>query len=308
MTTQVWLGDLLRAIAAGAEPRRAAEMLGLVPESAETAAAEPAAVVTGSEPAAPTPSPAPPEPVDTVDTTATALGEVPMLPELRREPAGVTDWAPGPSLPLPGADQSPEPTPLLAPRTTAAVLHALLATLTDDGEPDVEAISELWAQGKPMRILPRHPRPTLRFGVQVLVDVGEAMELFARDQHDLVTRIRAVAGVETTSVAYFADVPTRGTGPRGRRTWRDYTPPSRGTRVLLLSDFGIGGPVFHDRRGTPAEWREFITSVRRAGCSPVGLAPYPPSRRPAWLSDSMPVLLWDRGTTAGRASMAVRRG
>lgn len=307
MTTRIWLGDLLRAIAAGAEPRRAAEMLGLVQESTETTAAEPATVAAEGESAVPPPSPAPAESTGTVEPPATGLRDVPMLPELRREPAGVTEWAPGPSLPLPGIDQSPEPTPLLAPRTTAAVLHALLATLTADGEPDIAAISDLWAQGRPVRTLPRHPRPTLRFGVQVLVDVGEAMELFARDQHDLVTRIRAVAGVETTSVAYFADVPTRGTGPRGRRTWRDYTPPSRGSRVLLLSDFGIGGPAFHDRRGTPAEWREFVTSVRRAGCSPVGLVPYPPSRWPTWLSASMPVLLWDRATTAGRACVAVRR-
>ncbi|HEX8869192.1 MAG TPA: hypothetical protein VF821_26265 [Lentzea sp.] len=306
--TQVWLGDLLRAIAAGAEPRRAALALGLVPESAGVAEPEPVAVDDSPSAATPVAGVAPREPAGNVDAPASASREVPMLPELRREPAGTTDWAPGPSLALPGADQSPEPTPLLTPRTTAAVLHALLATLTDDGPPDVEAIRDLWARGKPIRTLPRHPRPSLRFGVQVLVDVGEAMELFARDQHDLVSRIRSVAGVETTSVAYFADVPTRGCGPRGRRTWSSYAPPSRGSRVLLLSDFGVGGPAFHDRRSTPAEWRAFITSVRRAGCTPVGLVPYPPSRWPAWLSAAMPVLLWDRATTAGRASTAVRRG
>ncbi len=208
----------------------------------------------------------------------------------------------------PAEDQSPEPTPLLTPRTAAAVLHTLLATLTADGEPDVEAVARLWARGKPIRRLPRRSRPTLRFGVQVLVDLGEPMQLFAADQRDLLARIHAVAGVETTSLRYFADVPTRGAGPRGRRTWRPYTPPAAGTRVLVLSDFGLGGPSFYDRRSTPAEWRAFISSVRRAGCSPVGLVPYPSPRWPGWLTAAVPLLMWDRGTTVGRVSVAVRRG
>lgn len=307
MTSQVWLGDLLRAIAAGAEPRRAAELLGLVqpaPPSigvaVEIAAVEP--------PPAAHRSPVAEEPAPVRDERREEPAQsVPILPELSREAAHETDWTPVPSLPRPGEDQSPEVIPLFAPRTAAAVLQAVLSTHTDDGEPDVEAVARLWAQGKPIRTLPRRPRPTLRFGVQVLVDAGEAMELFTRDQQDLVTRIRAVAGTETTAVAYFADVPTRGAGPRGRRTWRPYAPPSTGGRVLVLSDFGIGGPAFHDRRGTPAEWLAFIAAVHRAGCSPVGLVPYPPPRWPAWLSSAIPLLMWDRGTTVGRATVSVRR-
>jgi hypothetical protein len=309
MTTQIWLGDLLRAVAAGAPPRRAAELLGLVQE--EQPAAEVAEVVEEV-----TPQPVEEAPSLPAEASAESPGEteqeppqaVPMLPELSREPTGETDWTPVPSLPLPAQDQSPQPSPLLTPRTAAAVVHALLSTRTDDGEPDVEAVARLWARGKPVRRLPRLARPTLRFGAQVLVDIGEPMQLFAGDQRDLVARIHAVAGVETASVAYFADVPTRGAGPRGRRTWRPYTQPSAGSRVLLLSDFGIGGPVLYDRRGTPAEWREFISSLRRAGCSPVGLVPYPPSRWPAWLASALPLLMWDRSTTVGRASVAVRRG
>lgn len=309
MASEVWLGDLLRAVAAGAPPRRAAELLGLVPETA------PAPVVVEPGPAE--------RPPDTPKATSNAAAQpqaeppsadqdppqsVPMLPELSSEPLAETDWSPVPSLPLPDDDQSPLSTPLLAPRTAAAVLHTLLATLTADGDPDVEAVARLWAQAKPLRTLPRKSRATLRFGVQVLVDMGEAMQLFADDQRDLVARIRSVAGTETVAVRHFSDVPSRGAGSGGRRTWRPYTPPSTGSRVLLLSNFGIGGPRFHDRRGTPAEWRRFIASVRRAGCSPVGLVPYPPSRWPAWLASSLPLLTWDRDTTVGRASVAVRRG
>ncbi|MFS8100567.1 hypothetical protein LFM09_25905 [Lentzea alba] len=230
-----------------------------------------------------------------------------MLTEVTSKPAAASSWIPGPSLPLPAGDQTPHPTPLLSPRTTAAVLHTVLSTTAEDGQADVEAITRLWARGEPIRSLPRKPRQTLRFGVQVLVDLGEAMQLFARDQRELVGQIRSVAGLESTSVEYFADIPTRGSGPGGRRTWRDYTTPSRGSRILILSDFGIGGPAFHDRRGKPAEWLSFLNKVRREGCSPVGLVPYPPSRRPAWLTSSLPLVLWDRSTTVGRAAASVRR-
>jgi hypothetical protein len=307
MTAQVWLGDLLRAVATGVDARRAAELLGLVPHSPTSPPAENTPTVEPpSAPAAATPAP---EPVQGAgDAAGLPPRAVPMLSEWSRNVAGsTTNWIAGPSLPLPDDDQSPVRTPLLAPRTTAAVLHTLLSTPAADGELDVDAVIKLWEQGKPVRFLPKKRRPTLRFGVQVLVDVGAGMELFSRDQHDLVTRIRSVAGVEATAVSYFSDAPGRGAGPGTRRTWRDYRPPSRGSRVLVLSDFGIGGPAFHDRRGTPAEWRRFVATVRRAGCSPVGLVPYPPSRWPAWLSSSMPLLLWDRGTTASRVTVAVRR-
>lgn len=307
MVPQVWLGDLLRAIAAGADPHDAAELLGLVArrDCVPPADAGPPEPVPPS--GADRPKTAEPLPDQSGSTSHTPPRAVPMLPELSRGEAGRSDWTPGPSLPLPAADQSPEPTPLLAPRTTAAVLHTLLATTAPDGDPDVEAVARLWAQGKPVQTLPRTVRPTLRFGVQVLVDIGEAMQLFSRDQSELVAHIRTVAGTEFTSVSYFADVPARGVGRAGRRTWRDYTPPSIGSRVLILSDFGIGGPSTHDSRSTPAEWRDFISAVRKADCFPVGLVPYPSSRWPAWLTSSMPLLLWDRTTTTSDAAVAVRR-
>ncbi|WP_329790457.1 hypothetical protein V1227_00795 [Lentzea sp. DG1S-22] len=310
MAPQVWLGDLLRAVAAGAPPRRAAELLGLVPEAAPAPAV--AELVAAEQPQA-TP-PLPPDPVAKPRAEPPPADEepppqaIPMLPESSTLPLRETDWSPLPSLRLPEDDQSPRPTPLLAPRTAAAVLHAVLATFAADGDPDVEAITRSWAQAKPLRTLPVKPRATLRFGVQVLVDTGEGMQLFASDQRDLVARIRSVAGAENVRLLYFSDVPSRGAGSGGRRTWRLYEPPSTGSRVLLISDFGIGGPRFHHRRSTTAEWRAFLAAVRRAGCSPIGLVPYPPSRWPAWLASSLPLLLWDRSTTVSRASVAVRRG
>ena len=109
------------------------------------------------------------------------------------------------------------------------------------------------------------------------------MELFARDQEELITRIKSVAGAENVAVNFFTDSPMRGAGPGPRRTWRAYHSPGAGCRILVVSDFGIGGPAFHVRRSRLAEWQDFMIQVSRGGCLAVGLIPYPPDRWPGWL-------------------------
>jgi hypothetical protein len=197
--------------------------------------------------------------------------------------------------------------PLLPPRSAAAILLTMIARNTEDGPLDVAAIVEMLARRQAVERLPREVRPTLRFGVQVLVDLGLAMQPFAQDQVQVVAQVRGVAGPERTSVLYFADSPTRGAGPGPRRTWRRYEPPQRGTRVIVLSDCGLSGPALHPRRSQPEEWQSLAGQLRREECDPVALIPLPVVRWPRWLSTLMPLVCWDRNTTAASVSFSVGR-
>jgi hypothetical protein len=69
--------------------------------------------------------------------------------------------------------------------------------------------------------------------------------------------------------------------------------------VLVISDFGIGGPLFHPRRSRLEEWAKFAQLLADAECPVVGLTPYPPNRWPTGLTHYIPLLTWDRGITVG---------
>jgi hypothetical protein len=311
MAGEIWLGDLARAFAAlgpatDKERHSIARLLGVGAPERATAHEQvsPARVEQGEE-----------------ITDVTGLGDradqaagppaapanLSLLTPLTEEQVSAALESAQP-LPRPGAGQPmavSQREPLLPPRSAAAILLTMIARNTEDGPLDVAAIVEMLARRQAIDRMPREVRPTLRFGVQVLVDLGLAMQPFAQDQIQVVAQVRDVAGPERTSVLYFADSPARGAGPGPRRTWRRYQPPERGTRVIVLSDCGLSGPVLHPQRSQPEEWRSLVGQLRRAECDLVALLPQPVVRWPRWLSTLMPLVCWDRSTTSASVSSSV---
>jgi hypothetical protein len=195
---------------------------------------------------------------------------------------------------------TPDHIPLLPPASTRAVLQALLTQESLDGPVDHAALVDAAARRR-LAALPRSAVPTMRFGVQVLVDQGDGMVPFARDQVHLVHQIREVAGADRVEVRYFADAPQRGAGDGPLWTWTEYRPPAPKTRIVLLSDLGIGGVLWSPSRSARTEWESFAELARWHRCDVVALVPYP--RWPAWASRLFTVVAWDRTLTATRASM-----
>jgi hypothetical protein len=304
----IWLADVARAFAAlrpatAEERRQIAGLLGVGPPAAP--ADEPVSPpAEGEQLTQVTNAVDQPEPEADAPAGAAPTADLPLLTPVAREPVSAVGWgvrslprsAARPPGPVPGRE------PLLAPRGAASILQAMIARSTEEGPLDVATIVDFLARRQTLERLPREVRPTLRFGVQVLVDMGLAMEPFAGDQAQVIAQVRDVAGPQRTSVRYFADAPARGAGPGAGRTWKRYEPPDPGTRVLILSDFGLGGPVPHPRRSQPDEWRSLIGELRRRDCDAVGLLPVPAGRWPAWLLALIPLICWDRTATAGRVS------
>ncbi|MFC7302998.1 hypothetical protein ACFQVC_02035 [Streptomyces monticola] len=329
MSGDIWIGDLLNAFATAAateeDKRHIARLLGF----ADTAAARPGAAGRSGERPRHASAPEDESPVDAPDaddtghapdtpptdltaptTTApdTTTDGPQLLTPVAHEPRPPEEWLVD-SLAAPGTRRTGAPlpyTPLLAPRSAPAILQLALSQLIPGGDLDVPETVRVIAEGRPLAQLPRRPERTLRFGVEVLVDLGAGMEPFSRDQQELVTQIRQTIGREHTQVRYFEGSPLHGTGSGGRHTWHRYKPPARGTRVLLLSDLGIGGPPLELRRGTPEEWREWTRLLHGAECAAVAFVPYPPKRWPAWARQLMHLVAWDHHTTVGRIGLPAR--
>ena len=191
----------------------------------------------------------------------------------------------------------PQLEPLFLPQWTRAILSAALVTNADDGLPDIERITETIARGEVIRKLPTHSSPTVRRGVQLLVDKSLAMMPFARDQAWLQKELKQVVGKDRVEVRLFVGSPLRRFGQRSRLL-QDYVPPLPGTPVVLITDLGICQPMLSDDWADLEEWRLFSSIVRHANCPLIALVPYGPSRWPNALVPYMTIVQWDRKTTA----------
>jgi hypothetical protein len=202
-------------------------------------------------------------------------------------------------------DSSPVPyQSLLPPSSEAATLHVLLSRTVPEGPVDLERLVDQLAGNIAVDALPRLPVRTLRFGVQVLVDLGEGMEPFLRDEMELVDRVEAIAGQHGCQVRYFSGCPLHRCGEGAGWTWKPYRPPPKEAKVLILSDFGYNAD---NSASTTArlrkDWQETIVIMRRNGCPAVALVPLPRAHIASWVSTLMPVLSWDRTMTTAQAQV-----
>ena len=227
------------------------------------------------------------------------------------EPTGVVQLTSplteGSTLPRPSDSQTRavQHRSLLAPRSANAILDYLIAVQIAEGLPDVAPVVDAIASGRAVTGVPRSTRRTLRYGVQVLVDLSEGMRPFCDDENQVVEQVRALVGRESTDVKYFIGTPLRGAGSGPESTWQGYSPPAFGMGVLLLTDFGVGGDRLTLKHGSQEEWVRFFDRLRRQRCQAVALVPYPAHRWPNAVRLHCRMLTWDRNVTAGHARSAM---
>jgi hypothetical protein len=311
----IWIGDVLRALRAtdDASRDRVLELLGFAvpsvtePYSGQPADQEPSAEPDGHQPdTEPPATEVPPVPRSAAEDRGrrpSPTADIPLLTPVR---SGFAPAALETSVSLPRVEERHlSPTvpyrPLFPPRSTSAILQAALSCQVDEGPIDITALVETVARCKPIPAVPRKHVPTLRFGVQVLVDMGPGMQPFRRDQEEITRQIVKTVGSEKVEVGYFAYSPLRGAGPGPRWTWRPYRPPSRRAPILLLSDLGIGGPRDDFRKSTYPEWRRFLRIAAENESGVVAFVVYPQNRWPGWLATVTHPVVWDRSSTARSA-------
>lgn len=279
-------------------------------------AARPAADEDAIEPAADE-TPEPPGPPSRLDAVVPPTRERPPAPVIRALPAGPRRS--GPPVRLPPVDEvlaAPEQvaladSSLLPPARHRAVLAALCRT-TGPGDLDIPEIVRRLARAEPVDRLPTKLVPTMRRGVQVLVDLGPGMRPFLGDQRAVVAALRRLVGQEGLEVLRFAGSPLdgAGAGPGPVWTWCPYRPPIDDRRVLVLSDLGAG-PGHPDRMAVWSRWLRFAAMFRRLERPMVALVPVPPGRLPDEVRARIPMVTWDRSTRvadAARAAGTATRG
>jgi len=194
--------------------------------------------------------------------------------------------------------EMPQQYQLFRPLQERSILSVALATYTEDGPLDSDRLIEAIARGEVLQKIFRIAWPTLRRGIQLLIDRSDAMMPFAEDQEQLLHAIQLVAGIDKTAVMGFAGSPKRGTGEGPITDWKTYQSPPPGTLVVLISDLGIGRGRSLGERADVSEWHAFALDVRRAGCRLVAFVPYAQHRWSTELQPLLTMIPWDRSTTA----------
>jgi hypothetical protein len=197
--------------------------------------------------------------------------------------------------------------PLFAPGWTKGIVFEAASTPTADAGLNINRIVELIAANQAVTSVPRLTRASVRLGLQLLIDVGEAMTPYRRDQEWLAEQILNVAGAPSVETLFFRGTPLRGAGSGPDFTWPAFQPPHAGTPVLVLTDLGIGRPARVVDRAAPDEWLEFFDGVRAAGSSVVAFVPYELRRVPPSMTARCSVIPWDRRTTAASVQGILRR-
>ncbi|WP_224363658.1 hypothetical protein [Hyalangium versicolor] len=310
----IGLGDLVTATRrlATADPevlRQVASLLGfewpLAPEP--PAALEPPPTEPLPLGAEPTQKPVPPveaAPVVPMPQMGPLFDSFTTIEPLEDAPLRTPVWLKGvaPMAPPSAAPGSLPLEPLFASATSRHLLTTALRTPSGEGPPDVEVLIQVLSRGEPVRTFPSQELPTLSRGVHVLVDKGEGMQPFTRDQRELLAQLRRVVGSERVSSTSFIGLPGRRT-PRGRAL----VLPPRGTPLLLLTDLGLGGPAYSSSRASLDEWMALARKWGATGHPLVAFVPYPPSRWPRELTKLIRIVQWDRHTTVGRVLSASAR-
>lgn len=206
--------------------------------------------------------------------------------------------------PLPPARTvtSPPAAPLLVPQWTRTTLTRIVSVPVPEGRVDVSQLAITLARLQLPRTIPREPVPTLRHGVQVLVDLGETMAPYRQDQRRVVRELYHLIGTEYFEALQYRGAPGRGVQPLGsREPPHTYTSPPAGTPVVVLGELGMAPPHYTLPTVSVGEWQEFAAQVRDAGCRLMAVVPYGPARWPTALRGGLEINYW------GHQLPAVRR-
>jgi hypothetical protein len=200
----------------------------------------------------------------------------------------------------------PPPDPLLLPCWSRTTYMRTLSTTVPEGRLDIARLVDLIARLEVPAEIPRLPWQTMRNGLQVLVDYGDAMMPFREDQRRVLREVQDLTG----SSAFFEVFLYRGTPgrwcrplitPRGATA---YELPPAGTPILALTDLGIGALGAGQPYVPIEEWLAFAGTAEIAGCPLTAFVPYAPDRWPPLLRGELAIVHWHHARSAPGARAA----
>jgi hypothetical protein len=210
-------------------------------------------------------------------------------------------------LDAPRAGIDPVVAPLFLPRWTTGIITTALAMEKPTGPVDTARLVEQLARMNVPAHFPRLRRRSVTSGAQVLVDLSEDMLPFREDLIHLLRSLRRALGDDRVNVLRFAGRPMTQIGPGRRDTWHAYEPPPRPRPVLIVSNLRQSDAQFSTEDDFHGEFTTLLDGLDRIRCPVLALVPNSATRMRHRVRRTVPVLEWDRTTSAAVAARATRQ-
>jgi len=196
--------------------------------------------------------------------------------------------------------------PLFPPRTARGLLGAAVMRPAADGDPDLARLIQAIILKRPVRILPRLPRPSARSGCQLLLDFSDALAPWWEDLRALIGQFHALLGEAACPVYEFTGDPRDAlhwTEAAGEEAWRAV--PNQ--PLVLVTDFGLIRIPGGEPRPSLAIWCRFAEHCRRKGVPVVAITPLRRERCPHALGQAMALVHWNPTTRAADIKRLIDR-
>lgn len=206
------------------------------------------------------------------------------------------------------ADASANAAPLeslFAARRVRGILREMAARPTESGRIDIDALVRALAQAKwPVR-LPRQRVTRVGHAIHLLFDAGPDMLPFSADKQQLASAALRILGQDRLRIFDFIGTPRAGVRAQRQVRWNEFAWPNRGSTIVVISDFGIGGD---DAHAYEADWSLLRDEALRRGVRCVALLPYGRERWPEVAARFDAALSWDLDVGVQRLRRSRRQG
>ncbi len=196
---------------------------------------------------------------------------------------------------------------LFAAGWARVISGTLTARTAPVGAIDVEGVVDALARRRLLRSMPRRDRLVSATQIIVVVDVRGTIAWFREDADQLIKRLDAVTRYPISTVI-SEGVPGLTTDMVPTGDWSEEVTirVGAGSRVIVISDLGLGASR---GRGDPARtrrWIGFMTDMRARSASVVIVTPVPPVRIPAAIRRTAACVYWDASTRPGTVHRRIK--
>jgi hypothetical protein len=213
-----------------------------------------------------------------------------------------------PAAPSPLADATPHAAPLeslFAARRVRGILREMAARQTESGRIDIQAVVRTLARAQWPARLPRQRVTRVGQAIHLMFDAGPDMLPFAADKQQLASVALRILGRDRLRVFDFIGTPRSGVRAQRQVRWSELAWPGRGSTIVVVSDFGIGGDDVH---AYEADWFSLRDEALRRGVRCVALLPYGRDRWPEVAGRFDAALSWDLDVGVQRLRRSRRLG
>lgn len=184
--------------------------------------------------------------------------------------------------------------PLLNDDWRRTFLQDTVSLFAKEGMVDIEDVINKISRGRPLQHIPYLSEPTMRYGLQLLIDTSSSTSFYSRDIDNVLETLNSLIPSEVLNIYTFEGTPLDGYVYSESYDDEIYQLPSHPQPILIISDLGIGSKSFtkSEYQNYLQSWFKFVQLANERQCKMIVLTPYELQSYPFGLGTKIPMRHW----------------